>query len=74
MINEIFDIKGYSKDIYVNGKYVGSINMDQPDRETYGYFGRRTETISDDIIVNKKKIKKGQQIVTELQKICGRVR
>ncbi len=26
------------------------------------------------IVVNKKKIKKGQQIVTELQKICGRVR
>jgi hypothetical protein len=74
MKNEIFEIKGYSKDIYVNGKYVGSITLEEPDRIVFGYFGRKTETTSDDIVVNKKKIKKGQQIVTELQKICGRVR
>jgi len=78
MINKqdsIFNVKGYFKDYYYMGKYMGSMGVSQPDREVFSYFGRITETLTQDITLNnKKRLKKGDVVVTELQKICGRLK
>ena len=68
----MFDIIGYTKDYYYNNKYVGAIKLDQPDREQYGYYGRTTEVLEQDITIGKKKLKKGSVVKTELNKLCGR--
>jgi hypothetical protein len=68
-----FEIKGYSVSYYVNNKYVGSVTISQPDRSEFGYSGRREDVLEQDLIIGKKKIKKGSVVKTELQKICGRL-
>ena len=69
----VFEHKGYSKDYYVNGKYIGTHKSDFEKRE-YGYAGRVSETIKVDMIfANKKKIKAGTIAITEFNPICGRI-
>lgn len=72
-MENIFEIVGYSKDYFLNGKYIGSLSYVEKDREYFGFYGRQTEILKEDIILNKnKKIKKDSVVVTELQKICGK--
>lgn len=66
-----FNIHGYFKDYYFNGKFIGNIKIESKDRENYGYIGRRSEILEVDIIVNKKKLKKGSEVLTEISPICG---
>ena len=68
-----FEIIGYSKDYYVSGKYVGSITLTEPDRDLRGYYSRRNETLEQDIVLKGKKYKKGIQVMTELQTLCGKL-
>lgn len=68
-----FEIKGYSVSYYVNNKYVGSVTISEPDRSELGYTGRIEKVLTEDLIIGKKKIKKGTLVKTELQKICGRL-
>lgn len=64
---------GYQKDYYYKGKYIGSINSEK-DRETFGYLGRIKETLQKEIIFkNKKKIKQGEEVITELFPLNGRI-
>lgn len=75
MENSIFEIKGYSKDYFVKGKLIGTIVLDKPDRKVYAYAGKITEVLENDVLLkNKKIIKKGTEVVTELLPICGRAR
>lgn len=75
MENSIFEIKGYSKDYFVKGKFIGTIVLDKPDRKVYAYAGKITEVLENDVLLkNKKIIKKGTEVVTELLPICGRAR
>ncbi len=70
-----FEVVGYSKDVYYNGKYFGSIRLDEMDRETIGYYGRRIETATENIkFKNRKIIKKGSKIITEIFPINGRLK
>lgn len=66
------EIIGYFKDYYANGKYVGSVECVEKDREVLGYYGRKKEILQSDIIINKKKIRKGTEVTTELQALCGK--
>ena len=69
----MFTIEGYTKDYYLDGKYIGSIQLETPDRETMGYYGRRMEVLEETVHFSKsKKIVKGKEVKTELQMICGR--
>lgn len=64
---------GYSKDYYVDKKYVGSLVCEK-DRDTFGYYGRKEEILQKDIVFkNNKKIKKGTIVLTELQQLNGRI-
>jgi hypothetical protein len=68
-----FETIGYSKDYYnLEKKYIGSIVCDK-DREVYGYLGRQKEILSEDLILRKKKIKKGTELLTEILPLCGKL-
>ena len=69
-----FENIGYSMDYYVLGKYFGSIRVEKADREVYGYLGRKLSVTDADIVLsNKKKIKAGTEVKTELFPLCGRM-
>lgn len=70
-MQQVFNINGYFKDYYFNGKFIGNIRIEIKDRENYGYIGRRSEILESDTIVNKKKLKKGSEVLTEIYPICG---
>ena len=64
---------GFFKDYYANGKYLGSLTYVEKDRDIFGYYGRKKEILNEDLIIKKKKIKKGTEVITELQVICGKI-
>jgi hypothetical protein len=67
-----FKQNGYFIEYMVQGKYVGSINIEQPDREEVGYYGRIDAVATKDIVFNnKKRIKKGTQYYTRMYPLCG---
>ena len=69
----MFENIGFSKDYYHNGKYIGSLES-KKDRETFGYNGRKKEVLENDIVFkNKKKIKKGEEVTTELFPLNGKL-
>lgn len=69
-----FNLLGYYKDYYVNRKFVGTLRIEEKDREVFGYTGRKEEVLTEDLVINKKKIKKGTTVVTELGVLCGRIK
>lgn len=68
-----FENIGYHIDYYVEKKYMGSIKLKSPDRDIFGYHGRKVEVAVEDLILGKKKIKKGQTYTTELIPLCGKM-
>jgi hypothetical protein len=71
-----FELLGYVIEFYsMQNKYLGSIPIDEPDREVFGYGGKQDLIAEEDIITNKnKRIKKGTQVTTELLPLCGRAK
>lgn len=71
-----FELKGYEVDYFMDGKFLGSVVLQEADREDFGYTGRRYHTADETFEVKKgrkiTKIKKGSKYYTELQVICGR--
>jgi hypothetical protein len=68
-----FQTIGYSKDYYtLEKKYIGSLVCEK-DREVYGYLGRKKELLFEDLIIKKKKIKKGAEVLTEIFPLNGRI-
>jgi len=68
-----FEIVGYSKDYYTTDrKYIGSLVCEK-DREVFGYLGRNKIVLTEDLIIKKKKIKKGTELLTELFPLNGRI-
>lgn len=68
-----FETIGYSKDYYTLDKeYIGSLVCEK-DREVFGYLGRQKELLTEDLIIKKKKIKKGTELLTEIFPLNGRI-
>jgi hypothetical protein len=68
-----FKTIGYSKDYYtLDKKYIGSLTCVK-DREVFGYLGRKKELLTEDLIIKRKKIKKGNEVLTELFPLNGRI-
>lgn len=70
MIN--FDIFGYSVDYRLNGRYIGSVTIEKPDRDKMGYYGKKIETLTKDLVLKNKKYKKGTVVTTECYPLCGK--
>lgn len=68
-----FETIGYSKDYYtLEKKYIGSLVCEK-DRDVFGYLGRKKELLTEDLIIKKKKIKKGTELLTEIFPLNGRI-
>lgn len=68
-----FEHIGYSVDYFIENKFVGSIKIEEPDREVAGYGGRRVEILENNVTLsNKKVLKKGDEVKTELVPLCGK--
>jgi hypothetical protein len=63
---------GFYKEYYQNGKFVGCVTNVEKDREKIGFYGKKSETLENDLIVNKKKLKKGTVIETMIYPLCGK--
>jgi hypothetical protein len=66
-----FEQIGYFKEYYQNDKFIGCITNVEKDREKIGYYGKKSETLQSDLIVNKKKLKKGSIVETMIYPLCG---
>ena len=67
-----FQNLGYFLEYLVDGKYIGSVNISEPDREEIGYYGKIDAIAEKDIVFkNKKRIKKGQHYYTRMCPLCG---
>lgn len=70
----VFEVFGFSKEFYQDGKLIGSIRMDNPDREIMGYMGRTNEKLPMSVSLdNKKSIKAGSLVMTQLIPLCGKL-
>lgn len=72
----MFKHEYYSKEYYQNGKFVGSIKLEMPDRKTLGYMGRVLEYVNNPINAiktGKKVTLKPGEYKTELIQICGKL-
>ena len=64
---------GFYVEYMVDGKYVGSVNIEQPDRKEIGYYGRIDQIAKEDIVFRtKKRIKAGTHYYTRLYPLCGK--
>lgn len=72
--SNLFDILGYQKSYWVKKKLVGNIRLDKPDRDKLGLGGKQTEILKEDLYLpdTRKTIKKGTEVVTELDVLYGR--
>jgi hypothetical protein len=69
----MFEQLGYYKDYYIGNKYVGKIECEK-DREDVGYTSRKIEVLQESIrLSNKKIIKAGQEVVTMLYPLSGKL-
>jgi hypothetical protein len=68
----MFNKFGYFKEYYINNKMIGTLICDK-DRDIYGFFGKKIETIESDLTLsNGRKIKKGEQVATFLFELCDK--
>jgi hypothetical protein len=69
-----FENLGYYKDLFaLDNKYLGQIDSVK-DSQELGYYSRTKQIANEDIIMkNGKKIKKGQEYISELRQYCGKV-
>jgi hypothetical protein len=72
--SNLFEIIGFFKNYWVNGKLMGSIKLDKPDRKEMGWAGKKSELVKEDIYLTdtKKTVKKGTTAITELNALYGR--
>ncbi len=73
-----FDTFGYSVDYLKDGKYLGSVRLEEKDRENFGYSGREEKTLKENTEIKKgtKKVtlKAGLTVHTELFPLNGRIK
>ncbi len=79
MTDSIFHIFGYHVDYYVNSKYIGHVDIDNPDRKDLGYGGRQTYELVEPIQVTKSTGKttilpQGLVVQTECIPLCGKIK
>lgn len=78
-IDSVFEIIGYTKEFYVphlgGSKFIGYMRVDETDRNTFGYAGRKKEILEEDVVfTNKRKLKKGTEVITEIIPLMGKSR
>lgn len=71
--NSTFEIFGWFREYYVDGKFIGAVRITEPDRTHIGYAGRTNTILMRDITLNnKKRLKSGISVDTILYPLCGK--
>jgi len=69
---KVFKDIGYFVEYCVNGKLIGTLLINKPDRDEVGYYSRIDAIADTDIKLQKNKIiKKGTKYYTRLYPLCG---
>jgi hypothetical protein len=68
-----YDLVSYIVNYYVDKKFIGVVNIQDPDRDLLGYTGRVYQTAQENIKVGKKTIKQGTLYYTELNRLVGKL-
>lgn len=64
---------GWFLEFYIDNKYMGTVVIDQPDRDQVGYYSRQDDVAVADILLdNGKKIKEGTRYYTRLYPLNGK--
>jgi len=70
---KIFKDIGYFLEYYVDGKFIGTTLLDEPDRAEIGYYSKQDAIAEQDIhLQSKKRIKQGTKYYTRMYPLCGR--
>jgi hypothetical protein len=69
-----FKIFGYNVDFYDRKKFVGSLRLDEPDRDLMGYAGRKQLAYKGILTKGTKKVKVDGVYLTECIPLCGRLK
>ena len=69
-----FKIFGYSVDYFQNGKYIGCVLSNEPDRELFGYYGRQQTTYTGELKKGNKTVQVSGQFYTECFPLCGKLK
>ena len=68
-----FEHLGYFVEYMCGNQYLGSMNIEEKDREQIGYYGRQDHVAETDIILNYGRIvPKGTRYYTRLYSLCGK--
>ena len=72
--SRLFEILGFFKNYWVNGRLMGSIRLDKPDRKVMGWGGKKTEVLKEDVYLTdtKKTVRKGTTAITECNALYGK--
>lgn len=73
-MDEIFEIKGYHIEVFEGKKYLGYIPVNEPDRETMGYEGRREMEINGNLQKGHNTFYVSGTYMTECVPICGKIK
>ncbi len=78
MIDSEFKIESYFIEYHLDGKFIGHLIVDKPDRDIMGYQGRKQLTLENNIELTKsgktKVYKKGLKLTSECIPLCGRLK
>ena len=69
----MFKQEGYFKEYWIDGKYIGTVNRVEKDRDIMGFYGRKEEITTEIIMLsNKKIIKPNTKVTTQIEILCGK--
>lgn len=70
---KVFKDIGYFIEYWVQGKFTGTLLIDEPDRDDIGYYSRIDAIADKEIKLQRNKIiKKGTRYYTRLYPLCGK--
>lgn len=69
-----FRVFAYSIEFYEGKKFLGSLIIDEPDREEMGYMGRKMMTYKGKLKKGYKEVEVDGTYLTECLPLCGRIK
>lgn len=74
MTDNTFEIIGYFKEYYQNGKFIGTLPCPEPTNEVFGYYSQELVTMEADRITDQnRKLRAGKCYKTYTFPLCGKM-
>ncbi len=73
LVESNYEVFGFFKEYYLDGKYLGSTRCEYEEGRTLGYYGRTYEVFTETFLTDtNKRVPKGVKVLTALNPLCGR--